>query len=83
MRDVRVIGSVFVPSKAWLNKMRFRCWSGCYLGEKDGEYLSSLDGATHATLEVLRVYRRFGVEAVVESSVRTEGEALAAAGLLG
>ena len=32
---VRVLGSVFVPSKAWLAKMRFRCWVGTFLGAKD------------------------------------------------
>jgi len=40
-REVRIIGSLFIPSKSWLAKMKFRCWSGCYLGTQDGEYLSS------------------------------------------
>ena len=60
---------MFVPSSSWLNKMRFRCWSGCYLGAREGEYLGSLEGATRVTLEVLQTYRRFGVEVVVESSL--------------
>jgi len=71
---LRVIGSLFIPSQSWLNKMRFRCWAGCFLGEKDGEYLGSLEGATKATSALLEVYRRHGVETLVESSVRTEKE---------
>jgi hypothetical protein len=72
---LRVVGSLFIPSKAWLNKMRFRGWAGCFLGEKEGEYLGSVEGATQATLELLKVYEKHGVEPLVESSVRTEKEA--------
>ena len=80
---VRIIGSVFIPTKAWLNKMRFRCWSGCFLGPKDdGEYLSSLEGATEVTRRIMQIYRRFGVEAIVESSVRSKRELEECAGFL-
>jgi hypothetical protein len=71
-----VYGSVFVPCKAWIAKMRFRCWNGTYLGEKDGEgaYLSSVESAAAITRQTLALFAQHGVEPVVESSVRTARE---------
>lgn len=71
---LRIIGSIFIPSKAWLAKMKFRCWSGCFLGDKNGNYLGSVEGARSVTLKLMEVYKRYGVETLVESSVRTEKE---------
>ena len=78
---LRLIGSIFVPSTSWLAKMRFRCWSGCFLGPKtssdsdSSDYLSSVDAATRITSDLLKVYQSYGVEPLVESSVRTRREA--------
>ena len=51
---VQLLGSVFVPSKMWIDKMRFRCWAGTYLGGKDdeGSYLSSVEAAAAITRRV-------------------------------
>lgn len=72
----RVFGSVFVPCKAWIAKMRFRCWNGTFLGPKDepGAYLSSIECAQQVTRQTLKLFDRYGVEVVVESSVRTARE---------
>lgn len=71
-----LLGSVFVPCKAWIAKMRFRCWNGTYLGDKDAEgaYLSSVESATAITRQTLALFTQYGVEPVVESSVRTARE---------
>jgi len=72
--SIRVIGSLFIPSKAWLAKMRFRCWAGCYLGGNEGEYLSSIAQAVEISQRLVHIYRRFDVEVVVESSIRSTRE---------
>ena len=71
-----LLGSVFVPCKAWIAKMRFRCWNGTYLGDKDapGAYLSSVESAASITRQTLALFARHGVEPVIESSVRTARE---------
>ncbi len=71
-----LLGSVFVPCKAWIAKMRFRCWNGTYLGDKDapGAYLSSVESATAITRQTLALFAQHGVEPVIESSVRTSRE---------
>ena len=72
----QLLGSLFVPSKAWIAKMRFRCWTGTFLGDKDAEggYLSSVAAATAVTKETLDLFVEYGVEPVIESSVRTAKE---------
>lgn len=82
--NVHLYGSVFVPSKAWIAKMRFRCWAGTYLGGKDDAdgYLSGADTALAITQQVLSLYQSFGVEPVIESAVRTPKQAEEAALLL-
>ena len=72
----QLFGSLFVPTKAWIAKMRFRCWNGTYLGDKDAEgaYLSSVAAATAVTKETLALFVEYGVEPVIESSVRTAKE---------
>ena len=72
----QLLGSLFVPSKAWIAKMRFRCWTGTFLGDKDAEggYLSSVAAATAVTKETLELFVEYGVEPVIESSVRTAKE---------
>eukprot|EP00820_Chromera_velia_P029467 Cvel_2097.t1-p1 / transcript=Cvel_2097.t1 / gene=Cvel_2097 / organism=Chromera_velia_CCMP2878 / gene_product=hypothetical protein / transcript_product=hypothetical protein / location=Cvel_scaffold81:302-3193(-) / protein_length=366 / sequence_SO=supercontig / SO=protein_coding / is_pseudo=false len=66
---VRVIGSLFVPSKQLLARMKFRPWKGVFLSD---EYLSSVEAAEAVTLEVLKAFDEFGVEVLVESAVRGE-----------
>jgi hypothetical protein len=68
-RGVRLIGSLFVPSKALLAKFRFRMWSGLYLSE---QYMESVEGATQVTAAIQALYARFGVEPLIESAIRTE-----------
>ena len=69
--NVRIFGSVFIPSKSWVAKMKFRCWSGVFLGSKeDGDYFNG--GAVSATRRVLKIYADHGVTPLIESSVRSE-----------
>ncbi|KAI9002444.1 hypothetical protein DFJ74DRAFT_775102 [Hyaloraphidium curvatum] len=67
-----VWGSVLVPSRAMLARMRFRPWSGVALPE---EYLGSVEGAELLTGKVLRVYAERGVMPIVETAVE-DGEGL-------
>jgi len=71
LKDVRLIGSLFIPSKDLLNKFRFRMWSGLFLSER---YMESVEGAMEVTSAIQALYARFGVEPLVESAIRTERE---------
>ena len=68
-KDIGLFGSIMVPSKALLAKFKFRMWSGLFLSE---EFLGSVEGAAEITCEIERIYKKFGVECLVESAIRTE-----------
>lgn len=83
-RDVKIFGSVFIPSKVWVAKMKFRTWSGVYLGNKDGGHDSSgyFDGkAFELTKRVIDVYRKRNITPVIESAVRNARDVDACVGL--
>jgi hypothetical protein len=66
---VRVVGSVFVPSKQFLAQQKFRPWLPL-----SQEYLSSIDTATAMTQQILQVYKEFNVEILIESTVKSEAD---------
>jgi hypothetical protein len=68
-KGIRLIGSLFVPSKALLAKFKFRMWAGLYLSD---EYLGSVQGAMRVTGEIMDLYERYQVEPLIESAIRTE-----------
>ena len=69
--DLEFFGSVFVPSKKLLAQMKFRPWSGVFLSE---EFLGSVEQAEAITASVLRLYRAYGVEVLLETAMRTRDE---------
>ena len=65
----QIFGSIFVPSKQWLNQFRFRPWKGVHVGEG---FLDDLQSCTSITEEILGIYREFGIVPVVESATSNE-----------
>jgi hypothetical protein len=83
---LRVFGSIFVPSKSWIAKMRFRCWKGTFLGGKDdanGYLCQTLAPAQAVTRRTLELFEEYEVEPVIESSIRTPREMEQAIAMLG
>ena len=68
---LRLYGSVFVPSRQLLARMKFRPWNGVYLSE---HYLSSVEGAEEVTRAAVALYAVHGVEVFVETAVRSRAE---------
>lgn len=71
--QVALFGSILLPNEAQLQQMRENPWGGVFLSE---EYLSSLEGMTRVTQQVLAVYKGLGVEPIIESKVRTDQDLL-------
>lgn len=78
--DVRVVGSVFVPSRKLLAQMKFRPWNGVFLSE---EYLSGVPEAEAITRRLLDLYREFGVQPLVETAIKGAADLTRAKALLG
>lgn len=70
-RGVKMIGSLFLPSKAMLARMRFRPWNGVFLSP---EYLNDLTVARQTTQSILDIYREFNVEPLIETSIKNSTE---------
>jgi len=73
LRDVeptiRIVGSLFLPTKQLIAQQRFRPWNGVFLSP---EYLSGPECAETISKEILAIYLKFGVEVLVEApGVRT------------
>ena len=78
--QLRLYGSVFLPTRQLLAQMKFRPWSGVFLSD---EFLSSVDAATAITRRVLSSYAAHGVEPLLESAIRSEADWAAALEQLG
>ena len=64
--NLKLYGSIFMPSKRLLAQMKFRPWNGVFLSD---EYLSSVEAAKDITQKVLERYAKHGVEVLLETSI--------------
>ncbi|KAK9863776.1 hypothetical protein WJX84_000402 [Apatococcus fuscideae] len=65
--NLKILGSVFLPSKKLLAQMNFRPWNGVFLSK---EYLGSVDKAEEITLKILSIYAQHGVVPLLESNIQ-------------
>ena len=64
--DAEIYGSVFLPSKQLLARMKFRPWAGVFLSD---EYLSSVERAEEITIAQMACLVRHGATPLIESPV--------------
>jgi 5,10-methylenetetrahydrofolate reductase len=64
--DAEIYGSVFLPSKQLLARMKFRPWAGVFLSD---EYLSSVERAEEITIAQMACLVRHGATPFIESPV--------------
>lgn len=70
LQPTTIVGALFLPTRQLIAQQKFRPWNGVWLSEA---YLSGPEAAEAATLELLEVYRRYGVQVLVEApGVRAE-----------
>jgi len=69
---VQIFGSVFLPSKQLIARMKFRPWKGLLLSE---EFLSGVEPAEAIVKEMLQIYHDFSVAPIIETAFRNDKEA--------
>ena len=69
--NVRIIGSLFIPSKQLLARFKFRPWNGVFLSEK---YLNDINDAISITKSIISIYFKYNIEIVIESAIKNEDE---------
>ena len=63
-KDIKLYGSLFVPSKQNLARFKFRPWKGVFFSD---QYLNSIEKANHETIEILKIYLKHEIDVLVES----------------
>ena len=67
--QINVYGSLFIPSKQFLARFKFRPWRGVYLSNK---YLSSLEESNKITNKIIDFYLNNSIIPLVETELSTE-----------
>ena len=62
--DIKLYGSLFIPSKQSLARFKFRPWKGVYFSDK---YLNSIEKANSITIDILKVYQKYKIDLLIES----------------
>ncbi len=66
---INIYGSLFIPSKQFLARFKFRPWRGVYLSNK---YLNSLEEASEITKIIIDFYLKNSIIPLVETELSTE-----------
>ena len=61
---LNLFGSLFIPSKQFISRFKFRPWKGVYISEK---FLCSLDDFYVFTRDLIRFYKNNNITPVIES----------------
>ena len=67
--QIKIYGSILVPSKQFLARFKFRPWKGVYLSNK---YLNSLEESEKITKNILDFYLKNNIVPLVETELSTE-----------
>jgi len=66
--DIRVYGSILVPSKQFLARFKFRPWRGVYLTQ---DFLNSLEYSKSITRQIYKLYYKNDIIPLVETECST------------
>ena len=66
---MNIYGSLFIPSKQFLARFKFRPWRGVYLSNK---YLNSMEESVKITKNIIDFYLNNSIIPLVETELSTE-----------
>ncbi len=68
-KEIKIYGSLFIPSKQFIARFKFRPWKGVYLSN---EYLNSLEESSKITKKIIDFYSNNSIIPLVETELSTE-----------
>ena len=68
-KEIDIYGSLFIPSKQFLARFKFRPWRGVYLSEK---YLNSLEESGKITKNIIDFYLSNSINPLIETELSNE-----------
>tara|TARA_B100000945_G_scaffold140792_1_gene112805 strand:- start:320 stop:1165 length:846 start_codon:yes stop_codon:yes gene_type:complete len=78
--DIKLFGSILIPSKQFLVRFKYRPWKGVYCSR---EFLEKEDHANHLVVKLLKTYIHNDICPIIETNVSTENELNSVSKLLG
>ncbi len=67
--NIKLYGSVLIPSKQFLARFKYRPWKGVYCSK---EFLESVDVANNLVVRLLKTYSKYQISPIIETDVVTE-----------
>ena len=67
--NIIFFGSILVPSKQFLSRFKYRPWKGVYCSK---EFLQSVAFAQNEIINILKTYKKFGINPIIETDVTTD-----------
>ena len=69
--DIKLFGSILIPSKQFLARFKYRPWKGVYCSR---EFLESVDYANSLILKLLGTYNHHKIFPIIETNISTENQ---------
>ena len=69
--DIKLFGSILIPSKQFLARFKYRPWKGVYCSR---EFLESVDFANSFILKLLETYMKNKICPLIETNISTEDQ---------
>ena len=76
---IMLFGSIFIPSKQFLSRFKYRPWKGVYCSN---EFLNSIDIANNLVIKLLEVYKRYKISPLIETDTSSENKLKSLIGIL-
>ena len=67
--DVKIYGSVLIPSKQFLSRFKYRPWKGVYCSS---DFLNSIEYANKLIRDLFLIYKRHNILPIIETNTYTE-----------
>ena len=69
--NIKLFGSILLPSKQLLARFRFRPWKGVYCSN---EFLESVDFANNRIKELLKIYNHYEIYPIIGKGAFIDGD---------
>ena len=67
--EIRLLGSILIPSKQFLARFKYRPWKGVYCSS---EFLESVDYANDLVVKLLETYMNNDIQPIIETDTSTK-----------
>ena len=71
LSDIKLFGSILIPSNQFLARFKFRPWKGVYCSQ---EFLESVDYANNLVSKLLKTYKQHNICPIIETNILNDDQ---------